>query len=355
MTETPPQESQDESAEEPPSGSDLRYLLLSFLGAFALTGAFALAQLLYAVHVLSTGGTPNASDPFYSFLTRLGWSADVVFVLIFYWIGAHLDFRKRWGLLALLTFAGTLLGNLPGDIAILTNSIGAVAGYTLVTDPLSLSNLFVGSFTAFTVPFAGLGLAFMVRQAPRELLRSVTSLTFLAAGFLIMLAYYVNFEVISPQLVPLYNALAPASGQITALELELSPGAPFEYYVGWVFFPVLAFVVFYLLGRRFSPSRGLRGLALTSFVGAALAYAIGVPLNTSYEYAAAGYQLPVSLSAGLIQGAVTEGFYFLAFALSAVSLGLARAEATSAHPARPPELGLDGQGKEPAPPATAPQ
>lgn len=308
-----------------PIGRDRRYVVLAFIGAFALTAAFSSAALFHAVQIISSGGVVSGSDPFYSVLTRISWSADLVSVLAFYAIGSKVDFRRRFALLALATFAGALLGSVPGDVAITTStSNGSIVGYSLASDPLSLSRLLVGSFSTSTIPFAGLGLAFLTDQVPRDGLPSRSALTFFAAAYVILFAYFINSGIISPLLAPVYNALSPPPSQLSFLQLEANPGAPFENYVGWAFSPVLLFVTFYLLGRRFNPTGRLRNFALACFGGAAAAYAIGVSLNAAYTYGVLGYQLPLTLNLALVQGAVEEGLFFIAFAVSAVSLGLAR-------------------------------
>lgn len=319
---------------------DRWYLYLAFLGGFLFTGVFTIAILVSAITSLNSGVGFSSSSPIYGVVNRLTLGTDFLAFVAFLWLGSRLDFRRRYAHLAALTFLGVFLGLLPGLVVILTSNSGGVAGFTVATDPGSLSSLIVDSFSAFTIPFAGLGFAFLSGKFEPERDAWMPPLVFFAVGFVLLLANYLSENFITPALAPFLETVLPLPSAYAFLGSNY-----YDPYVGWIFSPVLMLLAFYFLGKRFDAAADFKGFLVATFAASEAAYALGFLLNV--DFAPSGLSISSQVNLSLVSDAVQQGFFFMGFAVTAVSLGLARALAVSrGTPSQPAES--DAQPDAPA-------
>jgi hypothetical protein len=297
---------------------------------FLLALAFSLlsSSVPYLVVALAYGPVvaQNLSQANLVFFFWLRSSFAAEFFLAFYVLGRRIDFRGQYLRLALLSFAGVLVGELPQFVSLQTPSVGSsvISGFALVSVNLGeIIAALSGAFQAFSIPFAGLALAFLREGNLRGALwqssgtgeRQLFSQTVMIVGFTIATMGY-----LASVLVEILLTRLSQSGQ-TAF-LFFSPA-----YVFQLFYPLLFFIAFYFMGKRLEARGGMVAFLVSVFVAGALGFLIGndlvyfvkvfaTPLAPNYP--------PFSLGLTFVEDAIVQGLYILAFGLAAASLGFLR-------------------------------
>ena len=197
-------------------------------------------------------------------------------VIVFYEIGKRMDFASNYRLLALLAFAGALLGNLPGFYLYTTTFFGYMwgGGFGYVRsfgfpEPSSIVNLLTSAVAAFMIPLAGLALAyFRFQRVPATGTHASSGtqderrplLPFFAVCFVVVLLAVPVGDLV-------YRAVAP---QLTLPIPAPGIGDLVSGYAAFLIYPMLFLVGFFLMGRKLDPAeRGPARFAVTVFIAAA--------------------------------------------------------------------------------------
>jgi hypothetical protein len=292
-------------------------LLSSSLPYFAVALAYGLA----AARSLSQ------SD-----LTLFYWlrsSFAVESFLVFYVLGRRTDFRGQHLRLAVLSFGGALAGEFLQFVSFQTPSAGSsvISGFALVGVTFGAAVFVLSSaFQSFTVPFAGLALAFLRQDYLRAALwpssqaggRQLFSVKVLVVGLVITTMAYLASVV-----VEVAGASLVQSEQFGSLGSAL---LLFSGYAFYLFYPLLFFVAFYSLGKWLDDVGGIVAFAISAFDAGALGFLIGNDVVYFVRVLASSAQAtsPFSLGFTFLEEAVVQGFYVLAFGLAAASLGFVR-------------------------------
>jgi hypothetical protein len=291
---------------------------------FLLALAFSLlsSSVPYLVVALAYGPVVarNLSQANLVFFFWLRSSFAAEFFLAFYVLGRRIDFRGQYLRLALLSFIGVLVGELPQFVSLQTPSVGSsvISGFGLVSVNLGeIIAALSGAFQAFSIPFAGLALAFLREGNLRGALwpssatgeRQLFSQTVMIVGFTIATMGYL--------------ASVLAEILLTRVPSLLFPPA----YVFQLFYPLLFFIAFYFMGKRLEARGGMIAFLVSVFVAGALGFLIGndlVYFVRAFATPLAPNYPPFSLGLTFAEDAIVQGLYILAFGLAAASLGFVR-------------------------------
>jgi hypothetical protein len=302
--------------------------MASALVSFAPFAAFALAY-----------GPSVAESMIQADVAYLLWlvrSAELAFLLIFYRLGKGLDFRGRYLQLAVLSFAGVLVGALPQLVSVQTTQLRSSLIFAF--EGVGLSNtisLFVSMLTSvlqeFAFPFAGLALSFLREGQPDTAPspsawpgeRRRLSPRVLVVGTALAIAAY-----LASGLTDVLGSRFLQSGQFAFLSSTFVIFSPYDRYAYDFFYPLMFFVAFYFLGKRTDMGgSGRIAFATSVFAAGALGFLLGTPLAYSVRALAAppGQPFPqFSFGLSYLPDALVRGFYVLALGLAAASLGFVR-------------------------------
>ena len=217
-------------------------------------------------------------------------AVTVLMVFVFYEVGQRLDFFRSYRRLAVLAFAGALIGNLPGFYvyqsfffggAGWSDGFGYVSSYGVV-EPSALIDLLTAVVASFLIPLAGLALASFRLQL---LSSKATAAADLKSPRVLLSPFAVSFALVGATLPVeslvrvLFVRGSPFSLNPSQAFLdELVPG-----YAGFIVYPVLLMLAFYLIGRRLDLGdwgvRRFRRFALSVFVGAVVGLFVGVVVS----------------------------------------------------------------------------
>src|SRR5271170_3687015 len=98
-------------------------LLLTIPFSAAISNAFPL------INVISLATGTNFDFGYFPYPALLQLAAVLLAVLVFYEVGKRIDFAESYRLLAVLTFVGALVGNLPGFYVYNGLFLGISRGY----------------------------------------------------------------------------------------------------------------------------------------------------------------------------------------------------------------------------------
>jgi len=285
----------------------------------ALAIVFGLLGIVY--------GSSTAESIILADMTDILWllrSWELGFFLVFYQLGNRFDFRRQYAYLAALSMAGVLIGSLPELVSIQTVPGTSSASFSFAFQGVGLGGalaVFVGyldnAFQDFAFPFAGLALAFVVRQASFRvpsgsrllgvralaLAFAVTTVAFLASG----VTYVIGSRLSS------FSAFVVA--------------APYNSYAYDFFYPLVFFIAFYFVGKRLLDSQsGMVSFALCVFAAGVLGYLVGEPLAYYLRtFAAPGQLSPAfAFNVSFVETAVVRGGYVLTLGLAGAFLGFVR-------------------------------
>ncbi|MDV3292650.1 MAG: hypothetical protein LYZ70_00080 [Nitrososphaerales archaeon] len=313
----------------------LRFLVPIFLLAILLQFPTTY-PLLFVGLIYGPSAMVNATREPWSYLI---WTQRVVDVAIFYAayrLGKKIEFNRHYGLLGALAVSGAVTGGLPQLIGIVTTitsccpSSPAVTSYAIASDFGSILQFLVSAFELSAIPLAGVALSFFRTNYPSSQpeegidlgkWKLTPNLGFLVWGFvLVTLAW-------------------AASGTADAMRLGLQSSdqlaflrgffmaSPYSPYVYDLFYPLVFFIAFYLMGRRLEPRRGLKPFGLLVFVAGALGFAVGIAFSY-YIRSLAG--LPAQdissyvFTPSFLEGAIVQGLLVLALGYAAASIGFVR-------------------------------
>jgi len=306
-------------------------LALVFLLALAFSLLSSSVPYFAVALVYGPGVARNLSQTDLIFFFWLRSSFAIEFFLAFYVLGRRVDFRGHSLQLAVLAFGGVLVGELLLFVSLRTPSPGSsvITGFGLVNVGLGeLISVLSGAFQAFTIPFAGLALAFLREGHLRAALwsssatggRQLFSLPVLFAGFTITITAYLVSAIID-----IIGSSFPQSGQPGSLGSAFVSLSPYVFYL---FYPLLFFIAFYFLGKRLDAmGGGVIAFSISVFVAGALGFLIGNDLVYFVRVFATPpgpAYAPFSLGLTFLEDAVVQGLYVLAFGFAATSLGFVR-------------------------------
>jgi hypothetical protein len=327
-----------ESAEAPVttttvhSGGRLQ-LALVFLLSMALS-LFSYIPFVAIALVYGPAVVQNVTQTDSSYLTLLRVPLAFAFVLIFYQLGKRVDFRGQYLKLAILSFAGVLVGALPQLVEVQTTSTTSfvVTGSTLVGVGLGNSiSVLSGAFQEFAFPFAGLALPFLREGYLRPSLwpsaatgdRRLLSPPVLALGFAIATMAY-----LASALTDVIGSSLPQPGQFAFLRIALVIFPPYDSYAYEFFYPLLFFIVFYFLGKRLdNRGGGVVAFATSMFAAGAIGFLVGVPMAyyiRAFAASSANHFPSFSFEPSFLVDSVGQGLYVLVFGFAAASLGFIR-------------------------------
>ena len=202
-------------------------------------------------------GGPVFRSSLYSYIILLAPSLFAVpAVIISYLIGKRVDFGARHLRLVAISLVGSFVGNLPGFYSSISNppGIGWEFGFGYVRsfglpEPSSILNLLAATVASFMVPTAGLALAHFRRMRSSRLegkpeeakSRRFWRKVILVDGLIIAAAAF----PVSDLLNLFINRAFPTSFQPFDPWTGLISG-----HVGFLIYPVLLLITFYLLGNR---------------------------------------------------------------------------------------------------------
>ncbi len=308
-----------------PRSSNRAYVALVFLLALAVSLLSSIVPYLAVAFIYGPAVARNLPQADLNIFFWLRRSFAAEFFLVFYLLGKRLDFPGQYLQLAVLSFAGVLIGEIPQFVSIqtpsATSSVITEFGFARVTLGELIPVLY-GAFQLFAILFAGLGLAFLRQGRLRATLwstsatgeRQLFSPRVLIVGFTITMAAYLASE-----LTAVFWSTMPQSWQL-AFSLDV--------YVFVFFYPLLFFVAFYFLGKRLdSIGGGIIAFAISSFVAGALGFLMGNDLAyyvRAFAAPSGPNYFPFPLGLPFLEDAVVEGLYVLAFAVAAASLGFVR-------------------------------
>ena len=326
-------DSQQEASARPRFGN-----LVGLTLVFLLALAFSLlsSSVPYLVVTLAYGPAVarNLSQAELAFFFWLRDSFAAESFLVFYLIGRRIDFRGRYPLLAVLSFVGALVGELPQFVLVHTPSVDSsvITGFSLASPSLGDSvSALSGAFQAAAIPFAGLALAFLREGYLRDALwppssetgeRQLLSRPVLAVGFAILIVAYLAAEF-----TDVIGSRLPQLGQSALISSTVF--SPYDAFVYDFFYPLLFFIAFYFLGKRLDTlGGGIVAFAVSVFVSGALGYLIGNDLvyfvRVFESPAGQNYAAPFSLGLPFLENSIVQGLYVLAFGFAASSLGFVR-------------------------------
>jgi hypothetical protein len=309
--------------------------------AFSLLSSSVPYFAVALVYGLPAARSLSQADLTVFFWLRSSFAAEIF--LVFYVLGRRVDFRGQHLKLAVLSFAGVLVGELLQFVSLQTPSVNSsvISGFGLVNVTLGEVIFALSSaFQLFTVPFAGLALAFLREGRLRAALwpssatgdRRLLSLPFLITGFTITTMAY-----LASALTEIIGSSMLQAGQLAFLASNYA----FEF-----FYPLLFFIAFYYLGKRLSAMRGgMIAFSISAFVAGALGFQIGndlVYVVRVFATPAGQTYSPFSLGLTFFEDSIVQGLYVLALGLAAASLGFVRnMESPSDHDG-PEAPALDG-------------
>jgi hypothetical protein len=257
-------------------------LLLTIPFAAFVSNSFPLSAVIASV----SGANGFDLGPYFV-LWQL--AVTVLMVFVFYKVGERLDFFRSYRRLAVLAFAGALIGNLPGFYvyqnffiggAGWTDGFGYVSSYGVV-EPSALIDLLTATVASFLIPLTGLALAgFRLQLLSSEAVADGDQ----KAPHVLLSSFAVSFALVGAAL-PVESLIGtlfvrgpPFSSNPPDFLNELVPG-----YVGFLVYPVLLLLVFYLMGRKLDlgdwGAGRFRRFALSVFAGAVVGLFVGVVVS----------------------------------------------------------------------------
>jgi hypothetical protein len=306
------------------------YPAMVFLLMIPLASFISNSFPIIGVVSLATGGNLLGNNGPYVTAAQLVLVLAIFF--IFYQIGKKIDFAANYRLRAVLSFAGALIGNLPGFYLFSTASSNDKVwnlgfGYVFslgISEPSAILGLLTAAIAAFMIPLAGLALAyFRFQQVPvshgqGDSTEKYSSLSpFLVASFVLAALAFPVIELVQRLFIP---ALPPPTPPGSFFN-ELVPG-----YVGFIVYPMLFLVAFYLIGRRLQLDGSvLRRFALSVFVSAAAGLFVGFLIGAyiAGPSAVANFFGLLSLET-LSVYLVADGIFVVILGLGVASLGFVR-------------------------------
>lgn len=251
---------------------------------FALTIPFA-AVFSQSFPVNGLPQLESRSDTIYVGGLDLLWAqlaASVATIIIFYEVGKRVDFAGHYRQLTAFAFAGSLIGNLPGFYLYTADWVGGrswgtgfgyIQGFGL-PEPSSIIELLASTISSFLIPIAGLAIAYFSFQRGSARKHDDSPV----AGSWSSLRFFLVALVITTLTLPftevVYRALIPPFYLGPPPEFALVPA-----YVGYLVYPILFLVSFYIMGRKLNTSRsGLMRFGLTTLVGALAGLFLGLIL-----------------------------------------------------------------------------
>jgi hypothetical protein len=315
-----------ETGPSPPD--DWTYPVIVLLLTIPLSAAVSDSFPLAAVAEYITGANSFGLGPYYV-LAQLAFTLFMLFT--FYKVGEGVDFPGQFRRFALFAFVGAVIGDLPGFYVYTSRMFfgggeawGGGFGYVMsigLPEPSSLVDLLTAAALASIIPLAGLALAvfrFQLRSpagADGDPGKSSGALWSFAATLVLVVAEFAASEYV----YTLVKAPIPLFPPYD-VSRQLIPG-----YLGFLIYPVLLLVVFYLMGRRLDlgswGAGKFGGFALSVFVGAVAGLLVGDVLSTVIAGSSVpglfeGYNLEV-LGASL----PSDGVMVVILAFAAASLG----------------------------------
>ena len=327
-----------ETAGQPGASTKSRFgtraqLALAFFLALAFSAITASTPYLAVALAFGPAVAQNLpeSDTLLFFWLRRSFAA--MFFLVFYMLGKRVDFHGQYLRLAVLCFAGVLVGELPHFVSLQTPSPGSssITGFSLVGGSFDGYILVLSdALQSFAVPFAGLALAFVREDKLRGALwpppsatgdRRLLSLRVVIVGFAIATAAY-----LASVLTSVIGVSPSQQGQSGFLNSILVPLASHSNYVFDFFYPLLFFIAFYLIGKRLDRiGGGMIAFSVSLFVAGALGYLVGNDLAYFVlVFALPGYPHSSPFGLPFLEDGMVQGLYVLAFGFTAASLGFVR-------------------------------
>ena len=257
-------------------------------------------------------------------------AVTVLMLLVFYKVGERVNFGRHYRRFAVLAFTGALIGNLPGFFAyqsFFAGGEGWSGGFGYVSsfgipEPSALVDLITAASASFMIPLAGLALACFRFQllsraeadAGAGSKRFSGPLWSLVASFTIVVAALPVADLVS-RLVPRFPPFHP-----DVAFLQLVPD-----YAGFLVYPILLLVVFYLMGRNldlegWGASR-FRRFALCVFVGAAAGLFVGEVFGVLIAGASISLLFQTYNLELLAVDLISDGVIVVILAFAAASLG----------------------------------
>jgi len=250
-------------------------------------------------------------------------------VSVFYMIGTRIDFKSNSLSYAVVSFFGTFVGAVVVYF-VSASQVGTVweTGFGYVSsfgtpDPSSFLSILTAAIGNFMVPVAGLALSSLKREesladatASRPSLRDFILVTFIIVALAL------------PVSVTMFQIL----GYVTAGTGFIIVGGPDPWrslipgYVGFLVYPVLLIVIFYIMGRgRSLRWRDVPRFGLWIFVAGAAGLMIGLVLNVAIadQGAVLSYLTRTNPLSHLVY-LVVNGALILAVGLASVCLGIFR-------------------------------
>ena len=297
--------SSPEGETDPSSPEDWTYPVIVLLLTIPLSAVVSDSFPLAAVASYITGANSFGLGSYYV-LGQLAFT--LLMLLTFYKVGEGVDFPGQFRRFALFAFVGAVIGDLPGFYVYTSRMFfgggeawGGGFGYVMsigLPEPNSLVDLVTAAALASIIPLAGLALAvfrFQLRSpagAGGDPGKSSGALWPFAAAFFVIAAVFPASE-----LVYTFVKTPIPPFPMHVVWRQLIPG-----YLGFLIYPVLLLVVFYLMGRRLDlgswGAGRFGGFALSVFVGAVAGLLVGDVLNatiagTSVSGLFEGYNLEV--------------------------------------------------------------
>jgi hypothetical protein len=317
-------EGPQEAPSRPRFGNRTQLALVFLLAtAFSLLSSSVPYFAVALVYGLAAARSLSQADLTFFFWLRSSFAAEIF--LVFYVLGRRVDFRGQHLKLAVLSFAGVLVGELLQFVSLQTPSASSsvITGFGLVSVTFG-GIIFVlsSAFQLFTVPFAGLALAFLREGHLGAALwpssatgdRRLLSLPVLITGFTIATMAY-----LASALIEIIGSSLLQAGQFAFLASNYG----FDF-----FYPLLFFIAFYFLGKRLDSIRGgMIAFSISAFVAGALGFQIGNDLVYVVRvFATPSGQAfsPFSLGLTFFVDSIVQGLYVLALGLAAASLGFVR-------------------------------
>jgi hypothetical protein len=324
------------AGQTPRPGRRLQLALVFLLAtAFSLLSSFPFAAfaLVYGPNVAASIIQADASS-----LLWLLRSWELAFFVIFYELGKRFDFRGQYLALAALSLAGVLAGALPELLSVQTSSTTPSVVIGFAFEGVGLGNaisLFITFLTSvlqdFAFPFAGLALAFLREEYLRPALwpsaesgeRRLLSKPVLALGVTITTMAY-----LASALTDVIGSRLPQTDQFAFLRSIFVVFSPYDSYASDFFYPMLFFIAFYFIGKRLDTrGGGMIAFAVSLYVAGTLGFLLGTPLAYYVRAFAATPSRPFppfSFGLSFLADGAVRGFYVLALAFAAASLGFVR-------------------------------
>jgi hypothetical protein len=267
----------------------------------------------------------NAVFAAFQYVYWLQLGIDALLFYAAYRIGRGIAFERSYILLGAVVLSGAIIGEIPGLFAVGGTTATAPVSFSLAGDPTTYAAWLVSAFELAAIPFAGVALAYFTRNSTKGLSEGVSSgskapnPSYLTWGFVIVTLASVASGVTSA----LRLGVSPSSDQLAFLRTIFSANSPYSPYAFDLFYPVFFALVFFLLGRKLDPNRGLWSFGIAVFLAGAIGHVVGIVLNfylTSPTPAFPSYLVSI----GFLEGAGVQGLLVLALGFAAASTGFVR-------------------------------